>query len=178
MVLMESIELGNGVQAEVKGNEVTVKGSLGSNSRKFNDALLKVTKEGNSIKIEPTAHSAALQKKAAMAERAFAKEIRNDISGVTKHYEFNMQVVFAHFPITVEAKGDTVQIKNLIGERAPRVARIVGATKVEVKGQNVRVYGTKLDDVSQTAANLRKACKIREKDGRVFQDGVYFAVNM
>jgi large subunit ribosomal protein L6 len=67
-------------------------------------------------------------------------------------------------------------IKNLIGERAPRLASIAGTTKVEVKGQNVRLYGTSKDDVSQTAANIRKACKIRKKDGRIFQDGIYYAI--
>jgi large subunit ribosomal protein L6 len=47
-----------------------------------------------------------------------------------------------------------------------------------VKGQNVRVYGTSLDDVSQTAANIRLACKIRNKDSRVFQDGLYYEIRM
>jgi large subunit ribosomal protein L6 len=175
---MESIELPANTQAEIKGKEVTIKGSLGSNSRRFNDALLKVTKESNKINIESVAHTLALSKKARMAEISFAKEIRNDVSGVNKHYELNMQVVFAHFPITVEVKDNTVLIKNLIGERAPRVASIAGSTKIEVKGQNIRIYGVSLDDVSQTAANMRKACKIRDKDGRVFQDGVYFAINL
>ena len=45
-----------------------------------------------------------------------------------------------------------------------------------MKGQNVRVYGPSLDDVSQTAANIRKACRMRNKDTRVFQDGLYFEV--
>ncbi|MCL5430421.1 MAG: 50S ribosomal protein L6, partial [Candidatus Marsarchaeota archaeon] len=75
--------------------------------------------------------------------------------------------------MTVEAKGNTVQIKNLIGERAPRMAVIRGSTKVEVKGQLVRIYGVNMEDVTQTEANLRKACRIRKKDVRVFQDGLY-----
>ena len=172
---MISVEVPSAVQVEIKGDEVTSKGSLGSNSRKFNDALLLLSKEGNKITIKPTENK-VLAKKAMMAEKAFAKQLKNDIDGVQKHFEINMQVVFAHFPITVEAKGDTVMIKNLIGERAARTAKIAGGTKVEVKGANLSLYGTRLDDVSQTAANLRKACKIREKDSRVFQDGIYFAI--
>ncbi len=172
---MIEVEIPSAVQIDIKGDDVMVKGSLGSNSRKFNSALLSLSREGSKIVIKPTENK-VLAKKAMMAEKAMAKEIMNDISGVQKHFEINMQVVFAHFPVTVEAKGDTVLIKNLIGERGPRSAKVVGGTKVEVKGANLRLYGTRLDDVSQTAANLRRACKIREKDGRVFQDGIYFAL--
>ena len=95
---------------------------------------------------------------------------------MTQGFEFKMKSVHAHFPITVEVKGQAIHINNIIGERVPRVARIAGATKVEVKGQNVRIYGPSLDDVSQTAANVRKACRMRNKDTRVFQDGLYFEV--
>ncbi|EQD42534.1 ribosomal protein L6, partial [mine drainage metagenome] len=35
-------------------------------------------------------------------------------------------------------------------------------------------YGSKHDDVSQTAANITKACKVRAKDERIFQDGIYY----
>ncbi len=169
------IEIPSGVQVDINGDVVTVKGSLGTNTRRFNDALVSVAKEGGKVVIKPAAHK-VLKRKAATTEIAFAKEIRNDIAGVGTYYEKNMQVVFAHFPASVEVKGGTVLIKNLIGERAPRVAKTVGGTKVEVKGNNIRLYGTSLDDVSQTAANMRAACRIRRKDSRVFQDGVYFAV--
>ncbi len=172
---MMEVEIPANIQVEIKGTEITVKGSLGANSRHFNDSLLKVSKEGNKLMIKPSEHK-VLKGKALMAEKSFAKVMKNDIEGVSKHFEINMQVVFAHFPVTVEAKGDTVSIKNLIGERAPRTCKIAGTTKVEIKGQAVRLYGTSLEDVTQTAANIRKACKIRFKDGRVFQDGVYYAL--
>lgn len=172
---MREVEIPQGVQVEIKGTEVSIKGSLGSNKRNFNDSLLKVTKEGSRIKVDHTTEK-QLVKKGAVAEVSFAKELMNDITGVGKHYEINMQIVFAHFPATVETKGDSLLIKNLIGERAARVAAIVGSTKIEVKGQNLRIYGTSKDDVSQTGANIRKACKIVDKDGRIFQDGIYYSI--
>ena len=118
----------------------------------------------------------ALKNKAMVTERSLAKEITNDMNGVTKCFEIKMQTLHAHFPLTAEVKGNVMLIKNLIGERAAREARIAGSTKVEVKGQNIRIYGTMLDDVTQTAANIRKASKIRRKDERVFQDGVYYSL--
>ena len=174
-MFMIEIEVPNGVQVDMKGNVITVKGPLGTNARKWNDALLHLEKSGTKVKITPIGKG-NLQRSSEQTERAFAKEVSNDINGVQKHFEKQMKILFAHFPMTVEAKGDTVIIKNIIGERGPRTAKIAGTTKVEVKGQNIRVYGTSLDDVAQTAANMRKACKIRNKDGRIFQDGIYFAL--
>lgn len=166
------VEIPNDVKVEVRGNEVIVEGSLGSNIRKFNDALLSVSIKGNELTVSHSENK-KISKKAENAEGSFASEIRGDIDGVKKYFEKNMSIVFAHFPMTVEVNGNDIIIKNIIGERAYRKSKIVGNTKIDVKGQNVRVYGINKEDVSQTSANLRKACKIRKKDERIFQDGVY-----
>lgn len=172
---MMEIEVPKGVTVEIKGNHIEVKGSLGMNKREFNDSLLKVHKKDEKIIIE-TVKEKGLAKKADKAEGSFKKELENDMKGVNEHFEKKMRIVFAHFPITVEVQGNIFVIKNIIGERFPRKSEIVGTTKIEAKGQNVRVYGTSLDDVGQTAANIRKACKIRNKDNRVFQDGLYYEI--
>lgn len=80
-----------------------------------------------------------------------------------------------HFPIALEVKGNTLLIKNLFGERIPREAKIVGDTKLEVKGQEIIVKGVDIYDVGQTITNIRKACKVKQKDTRIFQDGIYEA---
>ena len=64
-------------------------------------------------------------------------------------------------------------IKNFLGEKQPRKTRIVGNTKLEVKGQEVTVSGCDKDAIGATIANLRTATKIKDKDPRVFQDGLY-----
>jgi large subunit ribosomal protein L6 len=163
------------MNVDVKDNVITVQGSLGTNTRVANAKLLSVTKQGNSVVVEAL-KKGRLGKKAMEAERALAKEIQNDMLGVTKHFEIRMKTVFAHFPMSIEVKGDRLLVNNLIGERSPRVAEIRANSSVEVKGLDVRVYGISKDAVSQTAANIRIACKIRNKDGRAFQDGVYYEV--
>jgi large subunit ribosomal protein L6 len=49
----------------------------------------------------------------------------------------------------------------------------MGDTKVTVKGEDIIVQGISLEDVSQTAANIQNSTKIRNKDPRVFLDGIY-----
>ncbi|MXX21511.1 MAG: 50S ribosomal protein L6 [Cenarchaeum sp. SB0665_bin_23] len=99
--------------------------------------------------------------------------IRNLCEGVVSGYTIKMKVVFAHFPITINVKGNKVHIENFQGERAPRIADIVGPTKVESQGDDVVVTGHILTDVTQTAANIQLKTRIKNKDRRVFLDGIY-----
>ena len=46
--------------------------------------------------------------------------------------------------------------------------------EVEVKNKvDVIVTGADIEKVGQTAANIERACRIRKRDRRVFQDGIY-----
>ena len=84
-----------------------------------------------------------------------------------------MKVVFSHFPITVKADEKQVLIENFQGERAPRVTKIWGDTKVIPKGDDVIITGHVLTDVTQTAAEIENNSRVKNKDHRVFLDGIY-----
>jgi large subunit ribosomal protein L6 len=99
--------------------------------------------------------------------------IENMITGVTKGFTYKLKIVFAHFPISVKIKGKMVSIENFTGERSPRWAKIIGDVKVSVQGDDVIVQGINLEDVSQTAANIEQATKVKRKDPRVFLDGIF-----
>ena len=64
-------------------------------------------------------------------------------------------------------------ISNFLGERKPRSAKIMGDSKVEIKGDTVVVSGIDKELVGQTMANIEQATKVRGFDIRVFQDGIY-----
>ena len=99
--------------------------------------------------------------------------INNMITGVTDGFEYHMKIVFAHFPMTVKVNKDVVVIDNFLGERHPRTAKVVGSAKVVVKGDEVTITGINKEHVGQTMANLEQATKIKGRDPRVFQDGIY-----
>ena len=84
-----------------------------------------------------------------------------------------MKIVYAHFPMTVKVKGNIVTIDNFLGERSPRVAKIIGDAKVSVKGEDVTITGINKEEVGQTMANIEQATKIKGRDPRIFQDGIY-----
>ena len=68
-------------------------------------------------------------------------------------------------------------VTNLFGEKVPRVAKLPWSpAEVEVKVMNktdVIVKGIDKEKVGQTAANIERSCRIRNRDRRVFQDGIY-----
>ncbi|MFX0012899.1 MAG: 50S ribosomal protein L6, partial [Candidatus Hermodarchaeota archaeon] len=84
-------------------------------------------------------------------------------------------ICYSHFPCTVEVNTDKkeIHVVNFLGERAPRVTNYLENVEVKVEGDDVFLIGPDKETLGQTAANLRKACRIRKKDPRVFQDGVY-----
>ena len=163
------VEVPEGVQVEVNGKVLKVKGPLGELVRDFSHAPVDIRLDGNKVVVE-----AYWPKK---RERAMigtvAAHIRNMITGVTKGFTYKLKIVFTHFPIQVSVEGDKVVIRNFLGERAPRIAKIMPGVKVEVEKEDVLVKGIDIEAVGQTAANIEMATKIKGKDIRVFLDGIY-----
>ncbi|MFB5624756.1 MAG: 50S ribosomal protein L6 [Nitrosopumilus sp.] len=86
-----------------------------------------------------------------------------------------MKIVYAHFPITVKVQNNQVIIENFQGERAARIARIHGQTKIVAKGDEIILTGPVLSEVTQSAAEIEQKTKIKNKDHRVFLDGIYIS---
>lgn len=167
--LVEKIEVPKDVQVTMAGTKLTVKGKKGSLTRDFDHMTVKVKVEGQHIEVG--CDMPRVREKAVVG--TFAAHIRNMIEGVTHGYEYEMKIVYSHFPIKASTKGDKFIIDNFLGEKAPRYASIIGDTKVQIKGNDVILSGVDLESVSQSAANIERATKIKGFDPRVFQDGIY-----
>ncbi len=156
------IELPEGVTAQVDGNKVTVKGPQGEIQKEFSR---KAT-----IKLEQNKLDVAAGKALKGTVESILKSM---VAGVTTGYARKLKVLYAHFPVSIEVKGKEIIIKNFLGEKQPRKTSLIGDTKLEIKGQNVTVSGPDKEAVGQTIANLKSSMRIRDKDGRIFQDGIY-----
>jgi len=167
--VVKTVEIPDGVDVKVEGRRVTVKGEKGTLTRDFSYAPVNVELDGNTIKVS----ASWPRKREAALVGTISSHIRNMITGVTKGFTYKLKIVFSHFPISVKVQNGKVLIENFTGERSPRVAKIIGDAKVTVKGEDVVVSGINIEEVSQTAANIELATKIRRKDPRVFLDGIY-----
>lgn len=167
--LKASLQLPEGVTADYNGRVLIVKGKLGQVSKDFQKINVNLTVNGNMIEISPFSK----KRKDNVVINTVRSIIENMAKGVSKGFTYRLKIVYAHFPISVKVKGGEVHVENFVGERSPRIAKVVGACKVSPEGDDILVKGTSLEDVGQTAANLELATKIKRKDQRVFLDGVY-----
>jgi large subunit ribosomal protein L6 len=167
--LHEAIEVPQGVTASLTGRMLTIKGKLGEAKKDFDKVNINLGVTGNRVTISPFSK----KKKDNVIINTALSHVNNMITGVTKGYTYRLKVVYAHFPISVKTKGDQILIENFVGERSPRIAKIIGASKVTVEGDDIVVKGVSVEDVGQTAANVELATRIRRKDQRIFLDGIY-----
>lgn len=165
----KAVQVPAGVKATLVGRSLTVRGKLGEVRKDFDKINVNLAVQGDRIVFAPFSK----KKKDNVIINTVLSIVANMVTGVTKGYTYRVKVVYAHFPISVKTKGDEILVENFVGERSPRIAKILGACKVTVEGDDVVVKGVSLEDVGQTAANLELATKIKRKDQRVFLDGLY-----
>ncbi len=157
------------VTVEVQGKTVKIKGEKGELEKTFKYFFdIKIEKKDNKILISSTSER---RKVKAMLGTIIA-HIKNMINGATKGYEYKLAIVYSHFPMNVKVEGNKILITNFLGEKKPRSAKIVGDTKIEIKGQEIIVSGVNKEDTGQTAANMETACKVTKYDRRIFQDSI------
>ena len=169
----EEVEIPKGVTVTLEGgHQIRVRGPNGDITKDFSHVRgIKVAIKDNKVIFStnfPKRETLALIK-------TIVSIINNLIMGVQTNYKYVCKVAYSHFPCTVEVKTDKkeVHIVNFLGERAPRVTNYLDNVKVEVEGDDVYLIGPDKESLGQVAANIKRACRIRKKDPRVFQDGVY-----
>lgn len=168
------IEVPDNVEVSLIGDKhIRVKGPKGTLERKFERVPTQITVADG--KVEVFDYFVNRQTKALVG--TITSHIRNMMLGVTRGYIAKLKIIYSHFPITVKVIGKEVEYTGLYGMRAKKRIPILGtATKVEVKGEDIICEGTSIEEVTQTAASIEQATRLRgkrAKDPRIFQDGIY-----
>ncbi len=165
----QRIEIPSECQVTLEDKTLTVTGPKGTLTRSFPEPQTAIKIEGNEL----IASTHINRKRARALVGTIIAHTRNMLLGVRLGYEYEMKIVYSHFPITVEQKGDVLLIKNFIGERGMRKARLIGDVQLRTTEDEIFISGIDIEHVSQSAANIQQACKIRDKDRRIFMDGIY-----
>jgi len=173
---VERIKIPAGVEVVVKGRHVSVKGPRG-----------KLTKSLHHLNLDLRVDK---KRKTFTAVRWFGKRadlatintalalVRNMITGVTKGYRYKLRFASAHFPINVSVEGQTVEIRNFLGEKRVRKIDVnpnvkVYRTDIKLVKDELVLEGNSVEDVSQSAAQIHELCLVKNKDIRKFLDGIY-----
>lgn len=164
-----TIQIPEDVEVTLEGRKISVKGPKGTLVRNFQHASISMEVDGKTVRI----WAEWPRKREASLVGTIYSHIQNMIKGVTKGFTYKLKIVFSHFPISVKVREKTVLIENFTGERNPRKAKIAGNANVTIESEDIIVQDLDLENVSQTAANIEQATKVKRKDPRIFLDGIY-----
>ena len=166
------IEIPQDITLNLEGHKIILK----KDNKEVSNTITKVfniENQGNKIKI----FSSQARKENKRLLGSIKSHIKNMIDGLNKSYEYELEICNVHFPITLtfdKAKGEFI-VKNILGERYPRIIKAINPEKIEVeiKAPHIKIKSYDLEIASQNAANLEKLTKIRDRDRNKFQDGIF-----
>lgn len=168
-LISEIIEVPSGVNCTVKDQVIICSKSGVELSKSFNEPSLSIALKNNQITIEIKKGN----KKDLKLAKSIVAHIENMFNGLESEYEYQMEACNVHFPMTLKIDKSKLIITNFLGEKKTREAVIIPGVTVEIKGQKLTVKSRSKDNAGQTVANIEKATKIRKRDRRIFQDGIY-----
>ena len=166
---IQTIKIPEDVDVEIAGNMLKVKGKEGENTREFKTDRLIFEKNNDEIII---GDKKATKKEKKMINTIKA-HIKNMIKGVQEKFEYKLKICYNHFPFTVEVKGNEAIIKNFLGEKIPRKLKIPNGVDVKMEKDIIHIRSHNKELAGQAAANFETATRIRLRDRRVFQDGLF-----
>jgi large subunit ribosomal protein L9e len=175
------------VTVEVRARKLKVTGKLGTLERDFKHVSMDIRKvSGADVGLEeddPAYNKQHIKvdlwfasRKQLACVRTICSHIQNLFTGVQRGFLYKMRFVYSHFPINVTLTGDTVEIRNFLGEKRVRKVKLIPGVDyvrtANVKDQ-IELSGIDIAAVSLTAARIQQATNIRNKDLRKFLDGIY-----
>lgn len=167
--LQKIIEIPEGIEIRIEGNQVSVKGNQGELSKTFKKGSIDLAVKEKKVLI---GHKKATKKEKKMINTIYA-HINNMIKGVQEKFEYILKVCYSHFPFNVEISGNSVVVKNFLGEKSPRKVKIPEGVEATVDKQEIKIVSIDKEKAGQAAANLEKVTRVRGRDRRIFQDGIF-----
>ncbi len=160
------VELPEGTEITVNENSITIKGPKGELNKVLDLRQLEILVNNNLVQIKT-------KNKRKEMVGTVSSHMKNMVRGVNEGYEYKLKICYSHFPINVNVENNKIMIKNFLGEKKAREAKILEGVTIDIKGQDITVSGIDIEKVGQTAANIEQKTRVTGRDVRVFGDGIY-----
>tara|TARA_Y100000034_G_C6901927_1_gene417390 strand:- start:2401 stop:2967 length:567 start_codon:yes stop_codon:yes gene_type:complete len=168
--LNEEIQIPEGINASIEDHTLIMKKGEDELKRALN-LLVDIKLEGNKLVLS--------SKKATKREKkvfgTMKAHINNMIKGLTEKFKYKLQAASVHFPMTVsvDKEANELVIKNFLGEKTDRKIKLVEGVDVKVDKDIIEIESIDIEKAGQCAANIEKGAKVKDKDRRIYQDGIY-----
>lgn len=168
--LFEEIEIPSGINAILENEFIILKNGSNEIKRKLNQ-VIDAKIEGNKIIIS-TKKSTKRERKMFGTAKA---HIRNMIKGLNENFKYKLQTASVHFPMTLTHDKTTNElvVKNFLGEKKDRRIKLIEGVNVKLNKETIELDSADIEKAGQAAANIENGTKVRKRDRRIFQDGIF-----
>jgi len=177
--LMVEIEIPEGITANIEGNKMIVK-KVEEGSDKSEDAheLERILNRRIDIKIEGNKIILDAKQTTKNDRKIFGTmkaHINNMIKGLTEKFRYKLAIANVHFPMNVSYDKDRniLVVKNFLGEKKDREIKLIEGVDVKVGKEDIELESINIEKAGQCAANIEKGARVKNKDRRIFQDGIF-----
>ena len=168
--LIEEIEIPEGILVSIDDDILSMKKDDKEISRMIHSFI--IIKIDNGKIIISSERNRKIERKLFGTYKA---HIKNMIKGLEEGFTYKLQIANVHFPMSVshDKEKNEIVVKNFLGEKKDRRINLVPGIGVKIDKETIELNYFDIEKVGQTATNIEKGTRVRNKDRRVFQDGVY-----
>ncbi|MBD3263075.1 50S ribosomal protein L6 [Candidatus Woesearchaeota archaeon] len=163
------LEIPEGIEAKIEADIIIIKGPKGELTRIYPTKNLKIEKKDNKIIITPLYRGA----RGRALTGTFEAHIKNMIKGVQEPFIYKLKLCSSHFPMNAKVEGNEFQLQNFFGEKRPKKMKFPEKVSVKVEKDIIIVESIDKELAGKTASDIEQLTKIRARDRRIFQDGIY-----
>ncbi|MEM2121567.1 MAG: 50S ribosomal protein L6 [Candidatus Woesearchaeota archaeon] len=167
--LVEELIIPEGINVFLDDKTVIVKNGSLELKRTFNIKNINFEIENSKLRIK----SIGATKREYKNLRTIRAHILNMFKGIKEPFVYKLKVCSSHFPMKITVKGDTFRVENFLGEHHPRELKIKEGVNVKVDGNLIIVESHDKEKAGQVASDIERLTTIKNKDRRIFQDGIF-----
>jgi large subunit ribosomal protein L6 len=167
--ILKEIKIPEGIEVKVDHETVIARAGEKEIKKRFNLTNINLELKDNKIIIE----SKNATKREGTKIGTIEAHLNNILKGLEEGFEYKLKIEYVHFPINVDFSGKELKVKNFLGEKKPRICKVIDGAEIEINGSDIVVKSFNKEIAGQMAANLEKCTVIKGKDKRKFQDGIY-----
>jgi len=167
--LSVEIEIPEGVNTNLDGSILILKGLHGEVKRNFNDKRISLEKKEKSFLLK----ALKVNKMNKKILKTYSAHIKNMVRGCKDGHEYILKICSGHFPMNVSVSNGEFVVKNFLGEKVPRVLKLKKDSIVKVEGDKVIVQSSSKELAGQVSADIEQLTRRTRYDSRIFQDGIY-----
>ncbi len=167
--ITKEIEIPNNVDASINERFLVIKGPKGDIRKNVKQHQISIKINDKKIMLESDGSGRRNKK----LINSLAAHVKNAIRGSLQNHTYVLKICSGHFPMNVTISSNRLIVKNLLGEKVPRVLELKEGADVKVEGDIIHVTSINKEIAGQVSADIEQLTRRPGYDTRIFQDGIY-----